>query len=242
MLVEQRIYTLIPGKVETYFRNYAEVGNDIQEPTLGRFLGYYTTEVGPLNRVIHMWAYRSPGERSRRRAIQNADPRWIEYSTQARTLITSQENRLLKPDAATLRALEIWFPSDVDQPRPEGAQAGSAPLVLEMETLVVRPEHQGVAQALLDHSSACETAVLGNRVGRYVSLTGTSHQFITLWAYDDFDDCFARRAALAAQPDWQRFNAEMLPMTVSRDLQLLRPIPFWQPRLRALLAHAAPDL
>ena len=67
MIVEERIYTLHPGKVGEYMRLYEDEGFPIQEPVLGRLVGWYSTDFGPLNQIIHMWAYNSYAERDRRR-------------------------------------------------------------------------------------------------------------------------------------------------------------------------------
>ena len=76
MIVEQRTYTLFPGKTLEYLRLYESEGMAIQTRILGRLVGYFTTEIGPLNQIIHMWGYDSFEERARRRAlVQPVAPR-----------------------------------------------------------------------------------------------------------------------------------------------------------------------
>jgi hypothetical protein len=96
MIVEERIYTLFLGKVPEYAR-LMEEGIAIQEPILGHLFGYFSTEVGPLNQVIHMWAYENLEERARRRAQLMENPDWLQFLTRLRPLIESQENRILIP-------------------------------------------------------------------------------------------------------------------------------------------------
>jgi hypothetical protein len=55
MIVEERIYALHLGKVPEYTRLMESEGIGIQEPILGKLFGYFSTEFGPLNQVIHMW-------------------------------------------------------------------------------------------------------------------------------------------------------------------------------------------
>lgn len=50
MIVEQRIYTLYSGKTAEYLRLYEAEGLAIQRPILGNLIGYFSTEIGPLNR------------------------------------------------------------------------------------------------------------------------------------------------------------------------------------------------
>lgn len=97
MIVEERIYTLQPATAPTYVAAYEAEGMAIQKAILGRMVGYYTTEFGPLNQVIHMWAYESLAERSERRARLFQDQGWLDYLNKVRPFIVSQESKLLLP-------------------------------------------------------------------------------------------------------------------------------------------------
>ena len=97
MIVEERVYTLVPGGVPEYLRLYQEFGMEIQKPNLGHMVGYFHTEIGTLNQIVHMWAYDSLDERTRRRAELGADPGWQDYVKKIRPLILSQESKILIP-------------------------------------------------------------------------------------------------------------------------------------------------
>jgi len=97
MIVEERIYTLIVGKVPEYLKLYEEFGLKIQTETLGHMLGYFQTEIGTLNQIVHLWAYESLEERTRRRAILLSHPDWLAYTPKIRPLVLNQENRILIP-------------------------------------------------------------------------------------------------------------------------------------------------
>ncbi|MFL1461071.1 NIPSNAP family protein [Roseococcus sp. DSY-14] len=101
MIVEQRIYTMHPGTIGHYVKAYGEEGLAIQKPILGRLVGWYTTEFGPLNQVIHMWAYESFEERAARRKALFADQAWLDYLAKVRPYIATQESKLLVPAAFT---------------------------------------------------------------------------------------------------------------------------------------------
>ena len=96
MYVEERIYTLQIGKAGEYFKNYEEFGMKVQLRHLPNMVGYYTTEVGELNLVIHMWAYDDLNERERRRTAMQADPEWQAYLGKNRPFMISQESRIMK--------------------------------------------------------------------------------------------------------------------------------------------------
>ena len=84
MIVEERIYTLHPGKVPEYMRLYEQEGFKVQGPILGKLVGWYQTDFGPLNQIVHMWAYRllrgahPPPRRARRQqglaGLRRQDP------------------------------------------------------------------------------------------------------------------------------------------------------------------------
>ncbi|MBL4907897.1 MAG: NIPSNAP family protein [Sneathiella sp.] len=97
MIVDERIYTLKIGKIKVYLELYERMGLAVQTKILGHMVGYFHTEVGPLNQIVHLWAYDSFEERSRRRAILAADPEWMAYVKEMRPLLEKQENKILVP-------------------------------------------------------------------------------------------------------------------------------------------------
>ncbi len=97
MIVEERIYTALPGKTMEYIGMYEKEGLAIQRPILGRMVGYFTSEIGSLNTIVHLWAYEDLADRAARRAKLLADPRWKAYSAKVTPLLLKQENRILVP-------------------------------------------------------------------------------------------------------------------------------------------------
>lgn len=96
-LVEQRIYTLVPGGTAEYVRVYEECGRAVQERILGNLLGYYTRDVGELNQLIYLWGFDSMEERANRRERLQADPEFKVFRGRIRHLMVRQENSLLVP-------------------------------------------------------------------------------------------------------------------------------------------------
>lgn len=96
MFVEQRIYTLAPGGAAEYLRIYAEFGRAAQERALGKMIGCFTTEVGPLNQLIYLWRFDSLSERTGRRAVLMADEEFKVFRGKVRHLLVRQENLILK--------------------------------------------------------------------------------------------------------------------------------------------------
>ena len=60
MIVEHRTYTLAPGKLPEFINMYQELGAPHQIPILRNLIGVFTTEIGPLNQIIHLWAMKTP--------------------------------------------------------------------------------------------------------------------------------------------------------------------------------------
>jgi hypothetical protein len=108
MFVEERMYTLHPGKVSGYLKLYQEEGMAIQTRILPALVGYYTSEIGTLNLVVHMWAYEDLESRAECRAKMMADAAWQAYVKKVTPLIMHQESRVLTPApffAAQLQAM-----------------------------------------------------------------------------------------------------------------------------------------
>lgn len=97
MIVEHRMYTLQVGKVNEYLKNYEELGRKLQAEILGPPVGWYYTEVGTLNQIIHMWAYTDFEDRSKRRAELAKNPGWHKYLASIQALIITQETKILIP-------------------------------------------------------------------------------------------------------------------------------------------------
>jgi hypothetical protein len=97
MLVEERIYTLHAGQGRKFLSIYSEHGLHVQRRYLRVMLGYYLTEAGPLNQVVHIWGHESFEERLENREAMKADPRFQTYWEEVRGLIIRQETKLMVP-------------------------------------------------------------------------------------------------------------------------------------------------
>lgn len=97
MFVDERIYTLHAGQVPTFLKLYEAEGMECQVRILGKMVGYYYTDFGPLNQIVHMWGYESLDDRFERRKLLQASPDWQSYAKKMRPLVVSVENKLLVP-------------------------------------------------------------------------------------------------------------------------------------------------
>lgn len=98
MIVDHRTYTCHPGKLAPFLKIYQEKGLALQLKYLENMIGWYTSmDIGPLNQVVHMWAYEDLKDRADRRAKLNADPDWQAYLAEATQYLQSMENKILTP-------------------------------------------------------------------------------------------------------------------------------------------------
>lgn len=95
--VDERIYTLKAGQVPVFLKLYEEEGMEVQVRILGKMVGYYFTDIGPLNQIVHMWGYNSLDDRYARRKQLQAAPEWQSYAAKMRPLVTHVENKILVP-------------------------------------------------------------------------------------------------------------------------------------------------
>ncbi|MCK0198154.1 NIPSNAP family protein [Ancylobacter sp. 6x-1] len=99
MIYEMRTYRLKTGTVPTYVKLVAEEGIAIQKGHLGQLVGYFFSDIGSLNEIVHIWAYSGLDDRAERRAALNADPAWLAFLPKIQALIETMENKILLPTA-----------------------------------------------------------------------------------------------------------------------------------------------
>jgi hypothetical protein len=80
---------------------YEEYGLPVQQRHLGKLIGFFVSEIGPLNQVVHLWQYEDLADRQRRRAAMAEDPAWQEFMRRNEELGALQhlENKILLPAA-----------------------------------------------------------------------------------------------------------------------------------------------
>ncbi|MFT8674339.1 MAG: NIPSNAP family protein [Acetobacter sp.] len=97
MIYEIRTYQLKTGTVPAYVKAVSEEGIGIQKDYLGTLVGYFFSEIGPLNQIVHIWAYKDLADRDARRAALGDDPRWVAFLPKIQCLIETMENKIMKP-------------------------------------------------------------------------------------------------------------------------------------------------
>ncbi|MGE8389324.1 MAG: NIPSNAP family protein [Pseudomonas sp.] len=96
-IVDHRIYTIRPRCMAAFLEAFDQLAMPILLRHLGAPLGFYVSSIGPLNQVVHLWAYESLDDFERRSAARDADPDFAAYLQATRDLVVAQETRIIKP-------------------------------------------------------------------------------------------------------------------------------------------------
>ena len=180
MIYELRTYNLRPGAVQTVEDALGEVLS-IREK-YSRLAGYWHTEIGPLNQVVHLWPYESLAEIPEVAAAARNDPsgKWPPASGDS---IIEMQVEVLQP-APFMRPLEL--------PQRFGN-------VYELRIYTYQP---GAMPRVLDawEESQPHREKYSPLVGAWVSQFGPLNQFYHLWAYEDLEARSRIRAEAARDP------------------------------------------
>ncbi|MFB9324482.1 NIPSNAP family protein [Paenibacillus aurantiacus] len=95
MVYEMRTYTVKVGKLNEYIKHFEEVGLPIISK-YAKLIGYWYTDIGELNQVIHIWEYEDLNQRAARRKALYSDPEWLEkFVPIALPMLDKQESKIM---------------------------------------------------------------------------------------------------------------------------------------------------
>ena len=102
-------------------------------------------------------------------------------------------------------------------------------MIVEMRTYTLALGATGrYFKLYADKGLAVQKRILGHLVGYYSVEVGALNQVVHLWAYDSLDERARRRAALWADKRWLDYVAEVGPLVVKQENQILNPAPFFE--------------
>ena len=97
MIIEIRTYNIRVGRLNEFIEIYDKNIREVHTNILGNQIGFFFTEFGSLNQVIHLYGYNSYEDREKRRKILSKNEDFLKYLMKVQDLILSQTNQLLKP-------------------------------------------------------------------------------------------------------------------------------------------------
>jgi len=95
-LVDHRIYTIRLRKMPEFLDVFDRLAMPILLRTLGNPLGFWVSQVGPLNQFVHLWGYDDLADYERRCRARDTDPEFGAYLKASEHLIVEQETRLIR--------------------------------------------------------------------------------------------------------------------------------------------------
>ena len=161
MIYDFRQYTFKPGAIPDYMKAVEELSIPIRAKYGVKLAGWYYSDVGELNQVVHIWGYRDYAHLDEAKKQVAADPDWTgKYLPAVRGLIQAQKTYLmLSPEFAPQPALKPlnlrWSPL----PSGKGTQASQLwqPLAWMSQTASTLPSRIPMKRShRLTVASCCE--------------------------------------------------------------------------------------
>ncbi len=179
MIVEMRSYDVKPGSVPEVEKRFGEA-----LPVRTKFsplAAFWHTEVGPLNRVIHVWAYESLDERTRIRGEAAKTGNWPPKIGEFCLSLQS----------------EIYIPAPFSPPL-EPRQLGG---IYEIRSYTLAP---GAIPGQIERWSAAigERVKLSPLVACWYSEIGGLNKWVHIWAYKDAAERARIRAEAVSSGVW----------------------------------------
>jgi hypothetical protein len=205
MIHELRRYTVKPRKAAEYVENSASIGRAARGDRYGKLLGYWSTELGPLNQVVHLWEFADLAARATARAGLAKDERWVkEYLPVSQPLLETQQNMILTPfDWAPFRPTSGMGIHELRVYRLHPGKVGAYSDVMR-EALPIREKHSAP-------------------VGYWQVEVGPLNTIVHLWGYRDLAHRTEVRKAVAADPSWQAAAGRLVPLVQTQESTILVP-------------------
>ena len=92
-----RTYDIAMGKTPEYMAAVREIALPVRESYGIKLAGWYYTDIGALNKVVHIWAYRDFAHFEEAREAFRNDERWVnDYVPRVKGIVLRQENQIMR--------------------------------------------------------------------------------------------------------------------------------------------------
>lgn len=140
-----RTYDIAMGKTPEYMAAVRDIALPVRESYGIKLAGWYYTDVGALNKVVHIWAYRDYAHFEEAREAFRTDERWVnDYVPRVKGMILRQENQLMRASDFFESMLMEAETEECDDTEAEPEDAGSEPADSD-EAQEPSPETEGSA-------------------------------------------------------------------------------------------------
>ncbi len=200
MIYDFRMYTLKPGATPDYRAGVKEVGLPIRQNHDVALSGWYWSDVGALNQVVHIWGYQDLEHLNAQKAAVYADPDWSsKYIPRAQPLVESQKTWLMMSPAFA-PTYPVRGPI-AEEGTPEYKRKND--MVFDFRQYTLNPG------GLPTYMSAVEELAIPIRqrhgvklAGWFYSDLGDLNQVVHIWAFDNVKHMEEAKAAVASDPEW----------------------------------------
>ena len=99
MVIEIRTYWCKVGTTRAFLEHYEKEGLRLQARHLGEPLGFFVSEIGNLNEIVHLWGFESLADRECRREALMQDEKWLAFLSSAvvTDFLVSQSSSIYRP-------------------------------------------------------------------------------------------------------------------------------------------------
>lgn len=179
MIYEFRTYTLRPGTQAEFLKRFGDQLPKRLE--YSRLAAFWTTEIGHLNQVIHVWEYKDALERANTREAAVKAGIWPPKTTE---FIVDMKSEILVP-----------------QPFSPPMTPSSHGPYFEMRTYLMKPGAVGEMQERWK-SHLPGRQKLSPLIGVFASDLGHLNQWVHIWAYKSLDERAAVRKKALTEGIW----------------------------------------
>jgi hypothetical protein len=200
MIYELRIYTIKPGTTQEYYEKFHEAFEERQK--LSRMIGIFHTDIGDLNKIMHIWEYEDHGQRAQIRAESSKHDWW---PPPIGHLLENQTTKIVSapPFRPEPRLGEYGSFYEV---RTYSVIPGKIPNVIEKWTQNLPPREELSPLAAL-----------------FITESGSLNEWIHMWAYKDMNHRSEMRNKSSELPNWPPGSR---PFLLKQNSEIWMPGPY----------------
>ena len=181
MIYEVRTYQLKPRSIPEFIDVFG-TAYPIREK-ISKLSGFFYTDIGPLNQVVHVWPYKSPADREKKRG-QFGPGKITQWPPKVHHLIETMNSEIFSPSPFT----------------PTMAKGNLGP-VFEWREYQILPGMMDEVYRNWDKKLAKRLA-LSPLVMAMHSAVGDLNKFVHIWAYESLNHRSEVRAEAIAKGIW----------------------------------------
>ncbi len=202
MIYEIRTYHITPHKVPEVMKRFGEAYEE--RAKISPMLGFFYTDIGPLNQIIHIWPYEDIAERARVRAEAAKLPNWPPSISEFAEDMTA----------------EIFIPWSFMPPMAPGKHGP----IYELRSYIIKA---GEMPAMAERwgKALPARAELSPAVAAMHTELGTLNKFVHIWTYESLDQRAEVRAKAVELGVWPPKGGTPGAL-ISQENKIMLPAPF----------------